>query len=124
MGGNLGTRCATMTSRMKWLLKRVLVIVLGFYIVLIVLAMFSDRLIFQPQPSTYTDQSLSENVSRMTSPGRLVHLISDGNRISAIYLPSGSAQFTLLFSHGNAEDLGDILNFLQMYRDAGFAVFA
>lgn len=109
---------------MKWLLKRMVVVFVSLYIALIVLALFSDRLIFQPQPSTYTDQSLAMTVSRMNVPGQVFHLVSDSERISAVYLPNAEAQFTILFSHGNAEDLGDSLTFLQMYRDAGFAVFA
>lgn len=109
---------------MKWLLKRMVVVFVSLYIALIVLALFSDRLIFQPQPSTYTDQSLAMTVSHMNVPGQVFHLVSGSERISAVYLPNAEAQFTILFSHGNAEDLGDSLNFLQMYRDAGFAVFA
>jgi abhydrolase domain-containing protein 17 len=101
-----------------------LVVVVALYVVLILLALFSDRLIFQPQPATYSDQSLSDSVVRLHEPGRLVHIVSGGERITAIYLPNSQAKYTLLFSHGNAEDLGDSLSFLQMYRDAGFAVFS
>ncbi len=113
-----------MAHRMKWLLKRMLVVLAALYVALIILALFSDRLIFQPQPSTYTDQSLAATASRMNPPGKFIHLIVGGERISAVYLPNPDAQFTILFSHGNAEDLGDSLTFLQMYRDAGLAVLA
>jgi abhydrolase domain-containing protein 17 len=107
---------------MKWFI-RVLIVVLGsFYAVLIGLALLSDRLIFQPQPSSYNDESLSVSVSR--EGGRLMHIMSGDQRITAVYLPNPEAKFTLLFSHGNAEDLGDALSFLQMYRQAGFAVLA
>src|SRR5438876_1121812 len=44
--------------------------------------------------------------------------------ISAVYLPNVSARYTLLFSHGNAEDLGDDLPMLNELRRAGFALFA
>ena len=44
--------------------------------------------------------------------------------ITAIYLPNPSARFTLLFSHGNAEDIGADLELFDIYRQAGFAVFA
>ena len=107
---------------MRWLI-RVLIVVLGsFYAVLIGLALLSDRLIFQPQPSTYTDESLSSTVQR--DGGRLMHLMSGDQRITAVYLPNPAAKYTLLFSHGNAEDLGDAISFLQMFRQAGFAVFS
>lgn len=100
-----------------------LLVVLGsFYALLIGLALLSDRLIFQPQPSSYTDESLNNSVAREN--GRLMHIMSGDQRITAVYLPNPNAKYTLLFSHGNAEDLGDALSFLQMYREAGFAVFA
>ena len=107
---------------MRWI-ARVLLVVLGsFYALLIGLALLSDRLIFQPQPSSYTDESLNNSVAREN--GRLMHIMSGDQRITAVYLPNPNAKYTLLFSHGNAEDLGDALSFLQMYREAGFAVFA
>jgi fermentation-respiration switch protein FrsA (DUF1100 family) len=105
-------------------IARLLVVTLAsFYAVLIGLASMSDRLIFQPQPSTYTDDSLSDTLTRAHA-GRLMHLMSGDQRITAIYLPNPDAKYTLLFSHGNAEDLGDLLAFLQMYHQVGFSVFA
>jgi fermentation-respiration switch protein FrsA (DUF1100 family) len=41
-----------------------------------------------------------------------------------VYLPNPSAKFTLLVSHGNAEDLGDDRYWLEELRRAGFSVFA
>src|SRR5689334_8304960 len=111
-----------MTHPMKWM-ARVLVVILGsLYAVLIGLALLSDRLIFQPQQSSYTDENLSNMVAR--EDGRLMHIMSGDQRITAVYLPNPAATYTLLFSHGNAEDLGDSLSFVQMYRQVGFAVFA
>ena len=43
---------------------------------------------------------------------------ANGNRISAVYLPNPSARFTLLVSHGNAEDLGDDRFWLEDLRRA------
>jgi fermentation-respiration switch protein FrsA (DUF1100 family) len=100
-----------------------LVVLVALYVVLVVLALFSDRLIFQPQPSIYTDKGLKATVTRMNPPGELIRLKSDREQVSAVYLPNSDAKFTILFSHGNAEDLSDSLSFLQMYRNAGFAVF-
>ena len=107
---------------MRWIARLLIVILGSFYAVLIGLALFSDRLIFQAQPSSYTDENLSATASREN--GRLMHVMSGDQRITAVYLPNPQATYTLLFSHGNAEDLGDALSFLQMYRQAGFAVFA
>lgn len=44
--------------------------------------------------------------------------------ISVIYLPTDKAGFTVLYSHGNAEDLGHILPYLRRYQEQGFALFA
>lgn len=74
---------------------------------------FSDKIIFQPQPSSYRD---TEQILKLNLP--------DSSRISALYLSNSSATYTVLFSHGNAEDLGDMLPFLEELRRLGFSVFA
>jgi fermentation-respiration switch protein FrsA (DUF1100 family) len=85
-----------------------------FYLILVLVAMFlSDRMIFQPQRSSYKD-----------SPDFLKLTTTDGTRITAVYRPNPSATYTLLFSHGNAEDIGDNLAFFMQLCSAGFAVFA
>ncbi|HEU5401293.1 MAG TPA: alpha/beta hydrolase [Terriglobales bacterium] len=110
-------------------------VLIALYIGLIVLAFFSDRLMFQPQASSYRDATLSAGAKGMgVSDARVLKLQSstyDNGRkkavpetITAIYLPNPSARFTLLFSHGNAEDVGSDLPLLDIYRQAGFAVFA
>ncbi|MBD1939386.1 alpha/beta hydrolase [Microcoleus sp. FACHB-68] len=74
---------------------------------------FTDRLIFQPPVASYED-------SRET-----IKLISaDGIQIAAIYLPNREATHTILYSHGNAEDLGNIRWMLEDLQKMGFAVFA
>ena len=74
---------------------------------------FSDRTIFQPQPSSYRDTSA------------IIKLDSAENvKISALYLPNPEASHTILYSHGNAEDLGDIQPILNKLQALGFAVFA
>ncbi len=74
---------------------------------------FSDRTIFQPQPSSYQDSS---EILKITT--------ADGVQISAAYLPNKSATYTILYSHGNAEDLLDLLPVRREVHDQGFAVFA
>jgi len=95
-------------------LRGVLLIVIGLYLIAIIMAAFvSDGMIFQPQQPGYQDQS---NILKLTS--------SDGAKISATYLPNPQAHLTVLFSHGNAEDIGDVKGLLERIRAAGFAVFA
>jgi hypothetical protein len=101
-----------------------LIVLIGAYISLIVLALTSDSIIFQPQPSSYTDASLSAALGRLSPPGQFLHLDSGGQKITALYLPNPDARFTILFSHGNAEDLDDVMFFLQKFYDDGFSVMA
>lgn len=74
---------------------------------------FADNVIFQPRHSSYSD---TPQILKLSS--------SNGKKISAIYLPNASAHYTLLVSHGNAEDLGDIRDWLDDLHSAGFSVFA
>lgn len=92
-----------------------LVKTLGFiYLCLVFFALLgADRLIFQPQPPGYVD---SPNFIKLKS--------GEGRTITALYLVNPSAEYTVLYSHGNAEDLGDIRYLLEEYRDKGFSVFA
>jgi fermentation-respiration switch protein FrsA (DUF1100 family) len=102
------------TALLITVLRVGLFFLVGFYVVLVFVASFlSDRMIFQPQNSSYKD---TPDFLKLTS--------ADGTRITAVYLPNPAATYTLLFSHGNAEDIGDNLQFFLQLRAAGFAVFA
>lgn len=95
-------------------LRLLLVVVLGAYIALALFAAFlSNGVIFQPHPSSYRDTA---DIEKLTS--------RDGARISVLYLKNDDAQYTILFSHGNAEDLGDLRPFLQDLWAASFSVLA
>ena len=73
----------------------------------------ADRMIFLPPPATYADD------------GGVIKLrTADGVTISAVHLPNAAAAHTLLYSHGNAEDLGVLRPLLLRLRDIGFSVFA
>ncbi len=57
-------------------------------------------------------------------PHLLKLITDDGKKISALYLHNPKAEFTLLISHGNGEDLGSILHWLMTFYQNGFSVFA
>jgi fermentation-respiration switch protein FrsA (DUF1100 family) len=96
------------------LLQRMLFVIAALYLGFLLFAyFFSDGLIFLPRHSSYRD-----------SPEILKITTADGKKISAIYLPNPAAQFTLLVSHGNAEDIGDDRYWLEDLRRVGFSVFA
>lgn len=73
----------------------------------------ADRMIFLPQPTSYQD---TREILKLTTPDRI--------QISALYLPNPNSTYTILYSHGNAEDLGHIQPILEQLRDIGFSVFA
>ncbi|MEZ5428392.1 MAG: alpha/beta hydrolase [Pyrinomonadaceae bacterium] len=91
-----------------------LLIPLIFYIALIPLAyFFAESLIFQPQAPSYSDK---HSIIKLKTP--------NGEHIAARYFPDLNARYTILFSHGNAEDIGSAEFFLEELNEAGFAVLA
>lgn len=97
----------------KRLLRLIFVILLAFYFVNMLLAFsFSEKLIFQPQPSSYHDDA---EIIKLDS--------TDGAKISARFFPNPFAEYTILFNHGNAEDVGTTEYFLEQLKNAGFNVF-
>jgi abhydrolase domain-containing protein 17 len=74
---------------------------------------FADSRIFLPPPASYTD---SAEILKLTT--------TDGVKLSALYLPNPAAQQTILYSHGNASDIGDHRPNLNALQSAGFSVFA
>jgi fermentation-respiration switch protein FrsA (DUF1100 family) len=91
----------------------IVALVTAYGVLLVIALFFSNRLIFQPQPAGYRD---NPSIIKLKS--------SDGARISATYMENPAARLTILFSHGNAEDIGDIAPLLEQIRDAGFSVLA
>ncbi len=76
------------------------------YLVLLAVGwFFSDGMIFLPPPPTYSD---GPGILRLTMP--------DGVELAARYLPYPSSRFTLIYFHGNAEDLGQDEAHLQDLR--------
>lgn len=75
--------------------------------------LFSDLFIFQPQPPGYRD---NRDIIKLTT--------SDSVEISALYMPERKARYTILLSHGNAEDLADIRRIMVRLHEIGFSVFA
>jgi fermentation-respiration switch protein FrsA (DUF1100 family) len=72
----------------------------------------SERLIFQPPSPTYRAGQLPI----VMIPG------ADGGLIATLYLPNPSASLTILYAHGNAEDVGIVAPMLAELRAHGFAV--
>ncbi|MHC5736994.1 alpha/beta hydrolase [Nostoc sp.] len=73
----------------------------------------ADSMIFLSQPSSYQDD-----------PKILKLRSGENTNISATYLLNNQAKYTILYSHGNAEDLGDIKQILEKLHAWDFSVFA
>ncbi|MEH2037864.1 alpha/beta hydrolase [Nostoc sp.] len=73
----------------------------------------ADSMIFLSQPSSYQDD-----------PTILKLRSGKDTNISATYLLNTQAKYTILYSHGNSEDLGDIKQILEKLQAWGFSVFA
>ena len=103
-------------GKLSWkrLLMDFLLIPVLVYVALIVFAWLgSDGMIFQPQPASY---HATDDLIRLKTP--------DGLELVALHLVNPTARHTILYSHGNAEDMGDARDDLEALRDAGFSVFA
>ncbi|MGI8670300.1 MAG: alpha/beta hydrolase [Aridibacter sp.] len=98
----------------KRLIRSFLIITVLLYVLIMVFAFkFADSLIFQPQKSFYKDD---DSIIKIEA--------ENGEKISAKYFQNKDAEFTILFSHGNAEDIGISTPFFEELRDAGFSVLA
>lgn len=73
----------------------------------------SDSMIFPAPMATYEGD---ETILKLNS--------SDGETLSAYYLPADQSSKVLLYSHGNGEDLGDIRPLLNEFHKRGVSVFA
>ncbi|MEO1401828.1 MAG: alpha/beta hydrolase [Cyanobacteria bacterium J06635_1] len=94
--------------------KRLVRSILFIYIFFVLYVFFrADSMIFLPQPASYED---TEAILKLS--------VTATEQISALYLPNADAKYTLLYIHGNAEDLGDIQPQLARFHSWGFSVFA
>jgi len=95
-------------------MKTMIIYIISAYIMLLVVAyFFSDYLTFFPPRMRYQNRA---DFLKLTT--------ADGETIFALYLPNKKAKYTILVSHGNAEDLGMVLPFLRAMHDHGFSVFS
>lgn len=98
----------------RWSIWRGLRLVAIAYATIAAYAYFwGDRKIFLPPPASYTNSAAIVRIET-----------ADGDRLTASYRPNPEATYTLLYIHGNAEDLGDIEPVLDILYEAGFSIFA
>jgi len=92
----------------------VLLILLAVYLFIGLFAYFgADNVIFQPQPIDFKDD---DSIIKLTTP--------NGEKISAKLFRNEKADFTILYSHGNAEDIFTLSPFFEELSKLGFNVLA
>ncbi|MEN8128431.1 MAG: alpha/beta hydrolase [Planctomycetota bacterium] len=73
----------------------------------------AEKMMYFPPKASYADE-----------PEVIKIPVNRDETISAVYLDGSPEGYTLLFSHGNAEDIGQNLPFFRQCQRNGFGVFA
>ncbi|MDP4611285.1 MAG: alpha/beta hydrolase [Opitutales bacterium] len=108
----------TFSQKLRSMLTNILILTFSTlalaYLGLMLFAyVMADKMIFPYSGSTYQD---SPEIKKLPT--------SDKNQVSTLYLPVEGSQHLLLYSHGNGEDLGDILAHLEIFQSRGLSVLA
>ena len=103
---------------MLTLLLSIFVVFLSVYGIFALSVFFLvERLIFLPPPTSYDHHPNQD-------PHAIDILTGDANVIAARYFPNPASDYTILYSHGNASDLGTVSPILQTLYAQGFSVLA
>lgn len=98
----------------SWSWKRPLYSVASIYLVLAILAFFfADKLIFLPPGETYPG---SRNHFEVTG--------AEGKEVALYYHPASEGMPTLLWSHGNAQNIGQLKVAMDSLNFEGFGILA
>ncbi|MBN1517685.1 alpha/beta hydrolase [Candidatus Sumerlaeota bacterium] len=105
--------------------KRVVRSTILIYLILMVFTwLVAPHKVFQPPNPSYKTGELE---------GQFFIPLPGGEKVAAMYLPghAGSVSdedrntsFTLLYCHGNAEDLGDVSFVMELYQEHGYNIVA
>ncbi|MFK7849928.1 MAG: alpha/beta hydrolase [Akkermansiaceae bacterium] len=99
----------------KWNWKRPFISLASIYALLAISACsFADRIIFQPPRTNY-----GEELEGLT----LIHSENEDS-IAAIHLKAPKNAPTIIYSHGNAEDIGQNFELFREWRSQGIGVIA
>lgn len=99
----------------KWSWKRPFISLASIYVILAVFAVScADSIIFQPPSPSYSRDL--PNFSMIPS--------ENGNSIATIHLKARPGEKTIIYSHGNAEDIGQNFEIFSALNERGFGVIA
>jgi alpha-beta hydrolase superfamily lysophospholipase len=99
----------------KWSWKRPFISLASIYLMLVIVAVFfADRIIFIQPPSSYGK----------SEPGLSFAKTSESESIAFIHLPAAAGMPTLLYSHGNEEDIADSSPLYDELHASGLGIIA
>ena len=99
----------------EWSWKRPFITLAWVYGILLIVALFfADRLIFHPPQEAYP----ADRSNFLTLPG------GGDDLIAAYYRPASEGMPTILWSHGNAENLASVKHAMDGLNEMGFGVLA
>lgn len=96
------------------MLKLAALAIVAYAAISLLAYLYAESVLFQPPRPSYR----GERVPFTRVP------VGDGDSVAVQHLPHPGAELTILFSHGNAEDLGHGQDFLRALHAAGFTVLA
>jgi len=96
-------------------LKSVLFIVIGVYVGLsLYMFVFQERVVFYPSKRvTATPDQIGLSYEELVLPTK------GGQTVSAWFVPSENSRGTVVFCHGNAGNIGDRLDTLEIFNGLG-----
>lgn len=95
------------------MLRILLLVLIGYAAFALLLWLFAERMIFFPPAERY-DQT----------PQILLIPREGGGNVAAVHARNPDARYTVLFSHGNAENVAHNFDYIERMRAAGFSVLA
>lgn len=99
----------------SWSWKRPFLSIAAIYLLLCIVAVFfADRLIFLPPASSYSKDLPFLQFLRL----------ANGKKIAFVHLKARPSLPTLLYSHGNAEDIGHSMQLFEQWNALGLGVVA
>lgn len=104
---------STMAETLSVVGKFVLLAALGYGLLAVGAHFLSLGMIFPRPPLKYA-----------TGPDYITLTAPDGTKLAARHWPVAEAKYTVLYLHGNYEDLGSIAEYMPAFTKAGYAMFA
>jgi alpha-beta hydrolase superfamily lysophospholipase len=96
----------------RFSLRRVICSLVFVYVCMLgFVYLFADWMIFLGRDSGYGE---GEAIVKIEA--------RDGTQLAAIYLEEPNSEFTILYSHGNAEDIGDLRDLFELFVDEGYSL--